>query len=288
MKKWLAATVLLALGMLNIADPAYAREGFIMLRNAGGSDIMRSDGGVITRHYQYQLPDEVGNFLDIGSIVIVLEDADIVLDKFADRNPLVNGVLFHIVDRDSTTILYDFTAGFDIKLTTDFAFLGGTDIEIGGPGSTQRMIVHWNLLDTGASLRLLPGQYFRCVIQDKMTGLTQMSMQLKGKGNFPVIPPAPPVDTRIPGFDTNPTLNDGGEFWTWSGGVADEKVIYNVRAFLGSNFFTGWQSNFRTGLAGTMTLDSGVYTISFKLEDAATNQSAWITLGTVTLSGIPE
>lgn len=172
------AALLLYAGVAN-AQPIRSAGGHVyeLLKDSGSSD-MAVDGSSTPVEFEFLIP--ANTWVDLAQFNIVLTDVAVTNDKFGAITALTNGVTIEIIDVDTTTVLFDFTATRPIRTNTDFALYAGVSAKLAGGGLVDAVLVEWPLQSTGAVLRVLGGQLIRATVNDNLTGLNTFGILVQG------------------------------------------------------------------------------------------------------------
>lgn len=177
-KALLLCTMLLCAGIAK-GQPIRAAGGHVyQLLEDGGSSDMAVDGSSTPVEFEFLVP--VNTWVDLAQFNIVLTDVAVTNDKFGALTALTNGVTIEIIDVDTTTVLFDFTATRPIRTNTDFALYAGVSAKLAGGGLVDAVLVEWPLQSSGAVLRVLGGQLIRATVNDNLTGLNTFGILIQG------------------------------------------------------------------------------------------------------------
>ncbi len=156
------------------------------LKDGGGSISMNVDGSVTPVEFTYKCPDNYQAIL--RRINISIFDGGPTGNEFGGIPALTNGVHFCTRGTDGKEI-FNFTEGGDIKQNRAFGLLAGPDWALATGAGVDAVTVRWTFEKAGKQILLLPGEEFVVIIQDDLTAIDDMGMQIQGyytdlKGNL--------------------------------------------------------------------------------------------------------
>jgi hypothetical protein len=159
---------------------------FHFFRESGGSEAMNADGDPTPVNFDITAPDGDRDKCFIRRINLVLIDTLMRPEWFGGSGvgaALANGIRAVVLDKDGNEVL-DFLEGETIKANVDWALLAGVDNLIYAPtgAGDDSLSVRWTLTKGlgEPGLTLEPGQIFRVIVQDDLSGLTSFRMFAQG------------------------------------------------------------------------------------------------------------
>ena len=133
------------------------------------------DGSVASKAFVYN-PDEN---VEISRMIVMIQTAaNISAEKYGDQAVLTNGVNVEWIRTNNGTL--DLVDGLYVKSN---AHWGGLcyDVDHWDPSVGNKFVlVRWTFGQTGKPLYMYPGDEFRVVIRDDLTGLVAQTFMLQG------------------------------------------------------------------------------------------------------------
>lgn len=150
---------------------------FKYLRNSGFPE-MNVNGLTAPKIFEYIVP--AGKNVWLHRLNAEGHNASITRDNFLGIAALANGLDFQIVD-DQDNLLIDFNDGEKIKITTEFSALCGVDTQIDTRGGGEDGIaIRWTFDRAGEPIFMKEGYKFRVIVNDDLSGISQLRMMLQG------------------------------------------------------------------------------------------------------------
>lgn len=158
---------------------------FHFFRN-GASEAMNVNGSVTAVNFDITAPAGDKDKTFIKRINVLIQDTGVRPDWFGGTGvgaALSNGLRIVVLDKDGNELL-DWVDGATIKDNGEWVFLAGVDSPIYSPlgAGDDEVSVRWTL-ERGLGppgYELEPGQTFRVIVQDNLSGITSFRMFAQG------------------------------------------------------------------------------------------------------------
>ena len=140
---------------------------------------MALDGLDPTKAFDYVVP--LTDMFELVRITLESENnAKADIDGFFTRAVLANGCLIQVLDINGNVIQRFGTDDHPIKDTAGWGILSGVDSVSDSTGGESRHNVRWTVANAGASMKIMPGNTFRVIVRDDLSGIGSMHMMLQG------------------------------------------------------------------------------------------------------------
>ena len=150
--------------------------------------LLRVDGGpagspemnvASATDFEYIAPAGATAFIE--RVLFTAQNTAMLPAKFIGLTALTNGLTVKVLNSDDEEI-FDFLNGLTIKDNTDFGLLAGPDAPIRDTSQVQQdeLIVRWTIGRSGHVLRLPAGWKFQVKVQDNLSAITKLRVQVQG------------------------------------------------------------------------------------------------------------
>lgn len=129
--------------------------------------------------FEYIAPAEKTAFIE--RVLFTGQNTGMLPAKFIGLVALTNGLTVKVLNPDDDEVL-DFLDGLTVKDTTDFGLLAGPDAPIRDTSQVQQdeLIIRWTIGRSGHALRLPEGWKFQVKVQDNLSAITKLRVQVQG------------------------------------------------------------------------------------------------------------
>ena len=135
----------------------------------GGTDIdMNVDGSATPQVFKLKCP--AGFTIQLCSISVFMRDQSrFTANTYGKLSALTNGIKLEYL---RGTTLFDVTSQLPIKSNSDWLAYAFNSSNVDFGGGQEILALEYNLGDHGRSVKLSPGDEFRAIVRDDLTGLS--------------------------------------------------------------------------------------------------------------------